>query len=103
MRADRPNFGPVRARLTWLASVFAIGRPRSRAWRVIEWPGHERECASESLGRDSYGARAWRNRCPPWRALVNTVWVVIGLGIAGALVALIASWSRGNHAADLGA
>ena len=34
---------------------------------------------------------------------MNTVWVVIGLGIAGALVALIASWSRGNHAADLGA
>ena len=34
---------------------------------------------------------------------MNTVWVVIGLCVAGAVVALVASWRRGDHAKDLGA
>jgi len=34
---------------------------------------------------------------------VNTIWVVIGLGFAATVVALITSWRRGSDAADMGA
>ena len=34
---------------------------------------------------------------------MNTVWVVISLGLAGAAVALVTSWRRGEQAPDLGA
>jgi carbon starvation protein CstA len=33
---------------------------------------------------------------------VNTLWVVLGLGFAGAVVALFASWRKGEHAEDMG-
>jgi hypothetical protein len=33
---------------------------------------------------------------------MNTVWVVVGLGIAGAVIALVTSWRRGDHLSDLG-
>jgi hypothetical protein len=33
---------------------------------------------------------------------MNAVWVVVGLGIAGAFVALLGSWRRGDRPADLG-
>jgi hypothetical protein len=33
---------------------------------------------------------------------MSAVWVVVGLGVAGAIVALVA-WRRSDHAADLGA
>ena len=31
-----------------------------------------------------------------------TLWVVVGLGVAGGILALIASWRGGDHTADLG-
>jgi hypothetical protein len=31
------------------------------------------------------------------------MWVVIALALAGAIIALVASYRRGEHAADLGA
>ena len=34
---------------------------------------------------------------------MNTIWVVIGLFIVGALAALATSWRRGDQPADLGA
>jgi hypothetical protein len=34
---------------------------------------------------------------------MNAVWVVIALGVVGAVVALVASWRRGEQPADLGA
>ena len=34
---------------------------------------------------------------------MNTVWVVIGLGLGGAVVALVVSWRRGGQPEDLGA
>ena len=34
--------------------------------------------------------------------LVNAVWIVVGLGAVGAVVALVASWQRGGPGADLG-
>lgn len=34
---------------------------------------------------------------------MNTLWVVVGLGIVGAVVGLITSWQRHDHRADLGA
>jgi hypothetical protein len=37
------------------------------------------------------------------RTLVNTVWVLIGLGLVAALAALFTSWHRGSNAADMGA
>jgi hypothetical protein len=34
---------------------------------------------------------------------VNTIWVVVGLGIVGAIIALVTSWRRTDSQADLGA
>jgi len=34
---------------------------------------------------------------------VNTLWVVVALGIAAAVVALVTALRRGDHLADLGA
>jgi uncharacterized membrane protein len=34
---------------------------------------------------------------------VNTVWVLVGLGLLVAVVALITSWRRGSDASDMGA
>jgi hypothetical protein len=34
---------------------------------------------------------------------MNGTWLLIGLGIAGAFVAVVASWRRGDRPADLGA
>jgi hypothetical protein len=34
---------------------------------------------------------------------VNTVWIVMGLSVAGALVAAFTSWRRGAADVDLGA
>jgi hypothetical protein len=34
---------------------------------------------------------------------VNTVWIVVGLGVAAALIALIPSWQRRDEPADPGA
>jgi hypothetical protein len=34
---------------------------------------------------------------------VNALWIIIGLGIVGAAVALISSWKSGGGQADLGA
>ena len=34
---------------------------------------------------------------------MNAVWIAIGLGIAGAIAALVTSWRRGGHPVDLGA
>ncbi len=34
---------------------------------------------------------------------MNAVWVVIGLAVAGAVLALVSSWRRGDRPADLGA
>jgi hypothetical protein len=34
--------------------------------------------------------------------LVSTVWVVVGLGAVGAVIALVTSWQRGGPHADLG-
>jgi len=34
---------------------------------------------------------------------VNTVWVLIGLGLVAAVAALITSWRRGSTDADMGA
>lgn len=33
---------------------------------------------------------------------MNTVWIVVGLGIAGGFIALIASWHRRGQQAELG-
>ena len=33
---------------------------------------------------------------------MNTTWIVIGLGVAIAIVARVTNWHRGNQAADLG-
>jgi hypothetical protein len=35
--------------------------------------------------------------------MLNTVWVVVGVGLAGAAVALVKSWRRNDHPVDLGA
>lgn len=35
--------------------------------------------------------------------LVTAVWIILGVGIAGALVALMTSWPRRDQRADLGA
>jgi hypothetical protein len=34
---------------------------------------------------------------------LNTVWIVIGLGAAGAIAAALASWRRAGRTVDLGA
>jgi hypothetical protein len=34
---------------------------------------------------------------------MNGAWLVIGLGVAGAVVALLTAWQRGNRTTDLGA
>jgi hypothetical protein len=34
---------------------------------------------------------------------VNTMWIVMGLSVAGAVVAALTTWHRGAHAVDLGA
>ena len=34
---------------------------------------------------------------------MNTVWVLIALAVVAAVAALITSWRRGSHAADMGA
>ncbi len=34
---------------------------------------------------------------------MNMGWIVIGLGVVGAVVALVASWRGGDRSADLGA
>ena len=34
---------------------------------------------------------------------MNIVWIVVGLGIAGAIIAFITSWHRRDRQADLGA
>jgi len=33
---------------------------------------------------------------------MNTVWVVVGLCVAGAVLAIVTSWRRGDRLADLG-
>ena len=33
---------------------------------------------------------------------MNGAWLVIGLGLVGAVVALVTSWQRGGRTADLG-
>jgi hypothetical protein len=37
------------------------------------------------------------------RGFVNTLWVVLALGGAGAAVAVVTSWLRGSQAEDMGA
>jgi hypothetical protein len=34
---------------------------------------------------------------------VNTIWIVMGLSVAGAVVAVLTSWRRGAGDVDLGA
>jgi hypothetical protein len=34
---------------------------------------------------------------------VNAIWVVVGLGLVGGIVALISMWQRGEQGADMGA
>lgn len=34
---------------------------------------------------------------------MNALWIVVGLGIVGAAIALITAWQRGGPQADLGA
>jgi len=34
---------------------------------------------------------------------MNGAWLVVGLGVAGAIVALVTALRRGEHATDLGA
>lgn len=59
--------------------------------------------AATSRRRDSRRARAERNRRRERGSLVNTMWVVVGLGVAGALVALVTAWHRRDQPPDLGA
>lgn len=33
---------------------------------------------------------------------MSTVWVIVALGIAGAIVALVTAWRRGDRLGDLG-
>ncbi len=34
---------------------------------------------------------------------MNTVWVVVGIGVVGAIIAVITAWRRFDSRADLGA
>jgi len=34
---------------------------------------------------------------------VNIAWVIVGVAVAGAVIAFVTSWRRGGRAADLGA
>ena len=33
---------------------------------------------------------------------MSAVWIVVGLGVVGAVIALVASWQRGGPHSDLG-
>lgn len=34
---------------------------------------------------------------------MNTLWVVLGLGVVGSVIALVTSWRRGDRQTDMGA
>ena len=34
---------------------------------------------------------------------MNAIWVVVGLGLVGAIIALVSAWYRGDQQTDLGA
>ena len=60
---------------------------------------------SDGSGRPIARGTAGGGRDPPRSergSLVSVVWIVVGLGCVGALIALVAAWQRGGPHADLG-
>jgi hypothetical protein len=60
---------------------------------------------SDGFGRltaRATGAAGDETRRPEKDSRMNAVWIVVGLGAIGAVIALVASWQRGGPHADLG-
>ena len=60
---------------------------------------------SDGSGRPIARAAAGAGREPRLSergSLVSAVWIVVGLGVVGAVIALVAAWQRGGPHGDLG-